>query len=1015
MGGVATRVASPEFIGRRQELGSLRGAVARGTAGDAVVVLVGGDAGIGKTRLVEEVAIDARQRGWLVLEGGCVSLGNGEGLPFAPIVEALRRLPAIIESGGAGAVGDMGELRTSETSDLGHLLPELGPTTSPDQGMYDRPGWVQARIFEGLLALLRCLGDAIPVVLIVEDLHWADDSTRDVLSFLARNARTERLAVVGTYRTDELNRRHPLRPWLSEMDRLPRVARIEVSRFGRSELDAQITAILGHRPPVRLLDVIERRAEGNPFFVEELLASGADRPAEPLPPTLRDVLLTRVTALSENAQRVLGYAAVAGRTVEADLLAEVAQVDEPDIEGPLREALAAQILTIDPMTRPDAYRFRHALLAEAVYDDLLPSERRRIHAAYGAVLDARPVPGGAAGVSHLAALAHHATAAHEPVLALRAWVRAARAASETHAYGEAARAYEHAIELWDAVPADDRPSDADAAALYHEGALAAMISGRNERAVDLAQAAVARLDPDRDLERWAAANERLARAMWIAGGLDEGLARLEATAERLERDEPTPMRARIMAAIAGMHMLIGDHPKAIVTANTAIAIARATGSRLAEANALNTLGTSTALIGECADGVSLLREAFAVAREFRDVDDIGRGYANLSSVLTICGQADESYRIAMEGVTWARSVGASGGFGRFLANNAVEAADALGRWDEAERVVDELLVGEPEGVNRLGMIASVGPLFARRGRKADAERLLGEGRDLISTLVEAQFTGPIYVGLVELALNAGRPDEAAETAVEGVERIGRTSDRFYQSELHAIAARADADRAEIARASRDTQTAAAAATTAAEHRDVLRIWAAESPGPQSFGGLLASDLATATAEARRAEGEAHPAAWQTAVETADRAGSAWRKAYTRYRYAEALLGARAPRPDAARALGDAMASAETLSAEPLIGWIDGLARRSRVAIPDTTPATATEEPERPSADDHGLTAREREVLALLVEGHTNRRIGERLFISESTAGVHVSNILGKLGVSTRTEAATVAARLGLVD
>jgi DNA-binding CsgD family transcriptional regulator/tetratricopeptide (TPR) repeat protein len=1015
MGGVATRVASPEFIGRRQELSSLRAAVERGTAGDAVVVLVGGDAGIGKTRLTEEVAGDARQRGWLVLEGGCVSLGNGEGLPFAPIVEALRRLPAIIESGGAGAIRDIGELRTSETSDLGRLLPELGPTTNPEQGMYDRPGWVQARIFEGLLALLRCLGDAIPVVLIVEDLHWADDSTRDVLSFLARNARTERLAVVGTYRTDELNRRHPLRPWLSEMDRLPRVARIEVSRFERSELDAQITAILGHRPPVRLLDAIERRAEGNPFFVEELLASGADRPAVPLPPTLRDVLLTRVTALSEDAQRVLGYAAVAGRTVDADLLAEVAQVDEPDIEGPLREALAAQILTIDPTMRPDAYRFRHALLAEAVYDDLLPSERRRIHATYGDVLDARPVPGGAAGVSHLAALAHHATAAHEPVLALRAWVRAARAASDTHAYGEAARAYMHAIELWDAAPADDRPTDADGAALYHEGALAAMISGKNEWAVDLAQAAVDRLDPDRDLERWADANERLARAMWIAGGLDEGLARLEATSERLEHDEPSPIRARIMASIAGMHMLRGDHPKAIVTANAAIEVARAAGSRLSEAHALNTLGTSTALIGQCAEGLTSLREAFDVAREFNDVDDIGRGYANLSSVLTICGLAEESYRFAMEGVTWARSVGAAGGYGRFIAGNAVEAADALGRWDDAERVVDDFLVGDPEGVNRLGMTASVGPLFARRGRTADAERLLGDGRDLISSLVEAQFTGPIYVGLVELALNAGHPDEAAATAVEGLERIGRTSDRYYQSELHSIAARAEADRAEIAQATRDSPSAMAAAKAAAVHRDVLRLWAAESPGPQTFGGLLAADLAIATGEVRRAEGEADPAAWGAAVEAADRTGSAWRKAYARYRSAESLLGARAPRPDAARALAEAMARAEALGALPLIGWIDGLARRSRVAIPAATPSEPAAEPERPPVDDRGLTTREREVLALLVEGHTNRRIGERLFISESTAGVHVSNILGKLGVSTRTEAATVAARLGLVD
>ena len=469
-GVVATRVASPDFIGRARELGSLRDALERGRAGDATVALVGGDAGIGKTRLVAEAVTQARDAGSLVLEGGCVSLGSGEGLPFGPIVEALRRLPDIIEAGEAGAIADIADLRSTETSDLGRLLPELGSGPAPDAGMFDRPDWVQARIFEGMLALLRTLGEQSAVVLVVEDLHWSDSSTRDLLSFLARNARTERLAILGTYRTDDLHRRHPLRPWLAEMERLPRVVRIEVGRLARTELIDLISAILGHRPPDDLVDAIAERAEGNPFFVEELLASGIDDAADRIPPTLRDVLLTRVTALSDEAQRILGVAAVAGRTVQPALLATVAGVDESTIEGPLREALAAQILTIDQSSRGDAYRFRHALLAEAVYDDLLPNERRRLHAAYAALLDAQPIPEGAEGASLLAALAHHATAAHDQVRALHAWVRAARAAAETHAFGEARRAYERAIELWDAVPADDRP-DVDAAALYFEAAL----------------------------------------------------------------------------------------------------------------------------------------------------------------------------------------------------------------------------------------------------------------------------------------------------------------------------------------------------------------------------------------------------------------------------------------------------------------------------------------------------------------------------------------------------------------
>jgi DNA-binding CsgD family transcriptional regulator/tetratricopeptide (TPR) repeat protein len=1017
MGVVATRVASPEFIGRRHELEALTDAVRRGTAGEATVVVVGGDAGIGKTRLVDEVAGRARAQGALVLAGGCVSLGNGEGLPFAPIVEAFRRLPAVIEAGEAGEITDMSQLRSSETSDLGRLLPELGPATVAETGVMDRPGWVQARIFEGLLALLGSLGEQVPVVLIVEDLHWADDSTRDVLMFLARNARSERLAVVGTYRTDDLNRRHPLRPWLAEMDRLPRVVRIDIGRFGRSDLDALITAILGHRPVERLLDAIERRAEGNPFFVEELLASAADGPADSLPPTLRDVMLTRVTVLSEDAQRILGYAAVAGRTVDADLLADVAEVGETELEGPLREAVAAQILTIDRAARLDAYRFRHALLAEAVYDDLLPSERRRLHAAYGAVLDARPIPPGAAGASHLAALAHHATAAHEPVRALRAWVRAARAAVDARAFADATRAYERAIELWDAVPADDRPAGVDAADLYHEGALGAMVSGRQGLAVGLAKAAVDRLDPDVDLERWAAANERLARASWIHGGQDEGLMRLQATAARLEQTAPTPIRARILAALAGAHMLSGEHPRAIETARAAIDLARAVGSRQSEAHALNTLGTSTVLIGDCQAGLAWIRDGFAMSREINDVDDIGRCYANLSSCLLICGEAEESLDAALQGVAWARTVGAMAGYGRFIGGNAVDAAVALGRWDEAERMVDELLAGHPEGFgNRIAMITNMSTLYVRRGRAADAEPLLEEGRTLIEPLQEAQFTGQLYVGLVEFALTDGRPDDAVEAAADGLRRIDRTGDRYYQSELMAMATRAEADRAEVARASRDATRANDAITGAAAQRDKLRSWLAESSDRPSFGGQLAADTAMSAAEVRRAEGVADPEVWQEAVLAAEQAGYAWRIAYARYRLAEALLLARAARREAATALGIAWRSADALGARPLIDWIESLARRSRVEIPAADASVVTAPTEAPApADDHGLTAREREVLGLLVQGHTNKRIAEELFISESTAGVHVSNILGKLGVGTRTEAATVATRLGLVD
>jgi DNA-binding NarL/FixJ family response regulator len=1023
MGRVAKRVSSPLFIGRQAELGILTDAVLRAGAGDAAVMLVGGEAGIGKTRLIDEVGGRAARDGAIVLQGGCVSLGDGGGLPFAPFVEALRRLPAALADAGSGV--DIEALRTPATVELGRLLPEFGTPAGADAQGFARPEWIQARIFEGLLALLRDLAERATVLCILEDLHWADGSTRDLVAFLARNVQAERLVVVGTFRTDELHRRHPLRPWLAEMDRLPRVRRIDLARFGRTELGEQMGAILGGAPEPDLLDAIERRAEGNPFFVEELLAArGGGARAAGLPETLREVLLSRVAALSQDAQRVLGMASVDGRSVEPELLAEVSARPEADLEEPLREALAAQLLVGDPANE-ERYRFRHALLAEAVYDDLLPSERRRLHAAYAAALDARSVPDGAEGASLLAALAHHATAAHEPVRALGAWIGAARAASKSYAFAASVRAFEHAIELWDAVPADDRPSGIDPVLLHHEASLAAHVGGRPDRAVEMARVAVTLVDPVREPERWAAVNERLARASWASGATEDGTGILEATAVAMERAGPSPERARVLASLAGMYMLRGDHARAIPAAEAAIELARSTDAPLAEAHAMNTLGCSTALLGRCADGVPILRAAFARTQASGDVHDMGRAYAILSSVLLTCGGLEESLEVAEAGATWSRSVGTYGQYGRFLSGNVIEASIDLGRWDEVEQLADELLNDETFGVNRVSIITASGTFLVRRGRGADAAPLLAEGRALVAPMRDAQFTGPTYVGLVELALTVGNAATAAATATEGLDRLAHTGDHYYAIELAATAARAEADVAGVARARRDEASAAEAAERARNATAFLERVRDELPGAEAFGGRLESMIALAAAERARAAGVPDPGAWRAAVAASDRARIAWPMAYTRFRVAESLLEARAPRRDSVAALAAAHAAAERLGAAPLRGWIDGLARRARVRIPDlgtdAVDGDAGTEKTRSgpapvatsAADDLGLTRREREVLPLVAAGHTNKRIAELLFISENTAGVHVSNILGKLGVATRTEAAAIAARLGL--
>ena len=293
-----------------------------------------------------------------------------------------------------------------------------------------------------------------------------------------------------------------------------------------------------------------------------------------------------------------------------------------------------------------------------------------------------------------------------------------------------------------------------------------MTSGRNDRAVVLARAAVERLDPDVDLERWAAANDRLSRVMWGSGQMDEALAILETTAGRLGALEGSATRARVLATLAGSYMLRGDHPKAIEAATMAIAEARATDGQMSEGPALNTLGTSTALSGRCSEGIPILRESFELAKASDDVDEMGRGFANLGSVLLICGAAEESMRVALDGVAWARTVGASRGFGRFIAANAVDAAVQLGRWDDAQEIVDEYLVGEPEGVNRLSTTVVMGPLYARRGRFAEAERILA-ARARVGRRVAR---GPVHWTHLRRGRRTGAVDGPASTTLSTPQR-----------------------------------------------------------------------------------------------------------------------------------------------------------------------------------------------------------------------------------------------------
>jgi predicted ATPase len=394
------QVTAGRFVGRTQELTRLRELLARAADGQPVVAVVGGEAGIGKTRLADQLAATASEQGGLVLRGGCVPLSD-DGVPFAPVIEALRGLAGELDPAELEAVA--GPAR----AEIGRLLPDLAwrDHAGPVAGVASAS---QGRLFELLLGVIQRLAERAPLLLIMEDLHWADRSTRDLIAYLTAYLRSGRIMVVLTFRSDELHRLHPLHGLLGELARNRRVQRLELARFTRAELAEQLAGLLGADPAVRLVDDIYARSAGNPFFAEELVLAGGGTDPGALPPSLQEVLLTRVVRLGHRTQQLLRVTAAAGPGVTQPMLATVAGMDEATLLEGLREAVDQQVLLPEPGGA--GYVFRHALLAEAVYGELLPGERVHLHTALATALEAGVELGGLPA-SRAARLAHHWSAA----------------------------------------------------------------------------------------------------------------------------------------------------------------------------------------------------------------------------------------------------------------------------------------------------------------------------------------------------------------------------------------------------------------------------------------------------------------------------------------------------------------------------------------------------------------------------------------------------------------------------
>jgi DNA-binding CsgD family transcriptional regulator/tetratricopeptide (TPR) repeat protein len=991
MGG---RVASPTFVGRVEELHLLEAARRRVAIGEPAVVLVGGEAGVGKTRLVGELAARCAADGTRVLSGGCVPVG-GDGLPYAPIVEALRLLPDEL------GVDAMRELAGPSWRELARLLPSLGEPQAGPAGLA-----AQARLFELLLGMLARLSRLTPIVLVIEDLHWSDQSTRDLVAFLVRNLRQNRVLLVATYRSDE-PRSDRLGPWLAELDRGGPVQRLQLPRLDRTQTATQMVGILGAALPPGLVDSVFSRSEGNPFFTEELLAAVLAG-SEQLPPTLRDLLRGRVQALPERAQQVLAVAAVAGRRVLHRLLAIVAGLDDQALLPALRVLVAHQLLVAS--ADEDGYQFRHALLREVVEADLLPGERARLHTAYARALTERPELAGVPPAVLAAELAIHWEVAGEPAQALPARVEAGLAAERAHAFAEADRHYQRALELWAQVADPHRPAGLDRVDLLTRAAEAAARTGTTDQAVELLEQALNQVDR-------AVEPVRAATLLGLLGGhrhtaLDHGAALAAyAQAERLLAAEtPSAQRARVLADHAHALLDTNHRQEAIARCEDAIAVARLVGAQAEEALALDVLATCLDDPVELERSIALHLEARRLAEEVGDAETVIETYVTLAFTLGLAGRDQYALDDAREGYTRAHQLGLEHAVGSYVAGWLAWQLLAAGRWAECEQFTAKVLAADSWNAFDLHDIRV--QLLARQGNFAEAHQHLDQVRRL-SLLGDRD---PAWVGRAELALWEGNVEAADAVLAEGLS-WGHTASRPgwalspHYSPWYALVLRLAADQAERAAARRAADELAemrrrATPVVAELDRLITEVPRARHPG-------VLCNLLLAQAEATRLKGASDATRWQTAATAWERLGRPFGAAYARLRQAEALLAGGAPRQQAETVLRSAHQTAVTLGAASLQREVELLAQRGRLRLQEQVDTTVASEVPGSAAASLGLTQREAEVLELIAEGRTNRQIGQELFITEKTASLHVSHILAKLGVAGRGEAAAVAHRLGL--
>jgi DNA-binding CsgD family transcriptional regulator len=971
------------LVGRDAELAEMASLLgvrprADGAAGDGTgprAVLLSGDAGVGKTRLLTELRDLATAGGWQVFAGHCLDFGDSA-LPYLPFSEVLGRM--------AAALPDVVDTATGLHPALTRLQPGRRVLSSQEEG--EPSALDRADLFEAVHELLEEAAEKAPVLLVVEDTHWADRSTRDMLSFLFSRPFDGPVAVVASYRSDDLHRRHPLRPQVAEWSRIRGVERLQLQPLEAADVRTLISEL--HPAPLEdeeVADIVDR-AEGNAFFVEELVGAAAG-PGRWVPAELADVLLVRLDRLDDTARQVARAACVAGRRVSHDMLAAAADLDAGALDAGLRGAVEANVLIADER----GYAFRHALLGEAVYDDLLPGERVRLHAAYAEALDS----GAAAGTA--AELARHARLALDLGTALTASIPAGDEASAVGGPDEAAHHYQQALEL---LGDPERGRDVDISKLVVKAVESLTASGQPIRGAALAREQLDRLPAD-------APNE--CRARMLAARADalvmtetqEDPAAVSAEALALVPEGFPQLRAKVLALHARILSAMRRDQEAQTIGLEALEIAEKLDLTGLASDAITTLsglkrtGPKEGLRVALTEAVARAEAAGAVEAELRGRVLLGRSYQDWAEF----AETEQWFRSAIDrgraaGLPWAPW--------SFDARwHLAWVYRTRGDWAEVLELTD--VSGEDPPPLARALLDTL---------RATVE--LARGQDVTDLLADLRRYWhkdgllPIHASPMEMELAGRRGDAAAVLSSydDAVETLTRIWHPWFSARIRLAAVAIG----ELARMM--PQLPAAERPSYVEHADRLQADGhtvlerytdpKDSWGPEGRAWVKRLDAETLRvhwlAGAEPPPGDVLVSTWRDAASLTEEFGDVYELARLR----TVLAGIHRAVGDtaAAREAGDlARAAAHELGAQPLLEDLRSIG---------SAPARAV------GASD-ALTRREAEILGLVAEGRSNGEIGRQLFISTKTVSVHVSNILAKLGASGRTEAAAIARRRGLLD